>query len=423
MKKTPNGPSRNILIVEDSTSISGFLCRQIEETLRFQSVPAYTLVQALEILDKGDDFFVAILDLNLPDAPNGEIVDEVLRRNIPAVILTASFDEDLREKILARNVVDYVLKDSPRSLDHVKHLVQRIFRNQGISVLLVDDSEFFRTYCRQLLEAHKFHVLEAQNGREGLELLDSHPGIRLIITDYNMPEMDGFELVARVRERFGRNEVGIIGLSTQGSGTVSARFLKTGANDFLPKPFAAEEFYARVSQNVELIEFIDELKEVAIRDPLTRLYNRRYCFEAGERLLQEAAGKGIPVTVAMLDIDRFKDVNDRYGHEAGDAVLVCLADRLSQSFGRAHIVSRFGGEEFTVIAYGIHGDRAIRFFEDFRLLIENAEVRYGRELIRFTVSIGLFFGTNEPLDHMIREADRQLYRSKRDGRNRVMAGS
>jgi diguanylate cyclase (GGDEF)-like protein len=125
----------------------------------------------------------------------------------------------------------------------------------------------------------------------------------------------------------------------------------------------------------------------------------------------------------MLDIDRFKDVNDRYGHEAGDAVLVCLADRLSQSFGRAHIVSRFGGEEFTVIAYGIHGDRAIRFFEDFRLLIENAEVRYGRELIRFTVSIGLFFGTNEPLDHMIREADRQLYRSKRDGRNRVMAGS
>jgi len=420
MEKPSRGPSRNILIVEDSTSISGFLCRQIEETLRFHPVPAYTLAQAREVLDEGGDFFVAVLDLNLPDAPNGEIVDLVLERKIPAIILTGTFDEDLRETILAKNVVDYVLKDNPRSLDHIKYLIQRIFRNQEISVLLVDDSRFFRSYCRHLLEAQKFRVLEAENGREGLDLLDRHPEVRLIITDYNMPEMDGFDLVARVRERFEKNEVGIIGLSAQGSGVVSAKFLKMGANDFLPKPFASEEFYARVTQNIELIEFIDELREIAIRDPLTRLYNRRYYFEAGGKLLQEAREGNIPVTVAMLDIDRFKRVNDRYGHDAGDAVIVCLADRLSQSFGKSHIVSRFGGEEFSVLAYGIHGQRAVRYFEDFRRLIENSEVVYGEEVIRFTVSIGLFFGSDEPLPHMIREADRQLYRAKRGGRNRMM---
>jgi len=423
MSKNLPDPSRNILIVEDSPSISSFLCLQIKETLRFRPVPAHTLARAREILDEGADFFVAVLDLNLPDAPNGEIVDVVLERKIPSIILTGSFHEGLRETILAKNVVDYVLKDSPRSLDHVKHLIQRVFKNQTISVLLVDDSRFFRTYCRQLLEAQKFRVLEAENGRQGLDVLESHPDIRLIITDYNMPEMDGFEMTARVRERFGKNEVGIIGLSAQGSGVVSARFLKTGANDFLSKPFASEEFYARVTQNIELIEYIDELKEIAIRDPLTRLYNRRYYFEAGEKLLQESRENRIPVTVAMLDIDRFKEVNDRYGHDAGDTVLVRLADRLIQTFGRSHIVSRLGGEEFSVLAYGIHGDRATRFFNDFRLLIENSEVPYGEDAIRFTVSIGLFFGSDESLDRMIQGADRQLYRAKQGGRNRVVWGA
>lgn len=410
-------------MVEDTRSISGFLCRQIEETLEFNPVPAYSLAEAASILAEDEEFFVAVLDLNLPDAPDGEVVDLVLEKRIPAIILTGSFDEAMREKILDKHVVDYILKDSPRSLDHVKYLIQRIYRNQGVGILLVDDSRFFRSFCRGLLEAQKFRVLEAGNGEEGLDVLSRNPDVRLIITDYNMPVMDGFEFVSRVRELYGRNEIGIIGLSTQGAGAVSARFLKTGANDFLPKPFASEEFYARVTQNIELIEFIARLREIAVRDPLTRLHNRRHYFEAGKKLLKEAEENRIPVTVAMLDIDRFKGVNDQYGHEAGDAVLVRLAESLRRTFGRSHIISRFGGEEFSVLAYGIHGERAVRLFDDFRGLVENTEVSYGNERIRFTVSIGLHSALGRPLSHMIREADRGLYRAKREGRNRVVMQS
>lgn len=413
-------PLRKILVVEDSKSVSGFLCRRIEETLQFQPIPAYSLSQAQTILDEDTGFFVAVLDLNLPDAPNGEIVDYVLARKIPSIILTASFDEGMRKEILAKNVIDYVLKDSPRSLDHVMYLIRRIFRNQRVRILLVDDSRFFRSYCKGLLEAHKFQVLEAENGDQGLKALNRNPDVRLVITDYNMPVMDGFELVSRIRERFGKNEVGIIGLSAQGSGLVSARFLKTGANDFLPKPFVSEEFYARVNQNIELIEFIDELREIAVRDPLTKLYNRRYYFEAGERLLKESMGDGIPATLAMLDIDHFKEVNDRYGHEAGDLVLVRFAEYLTGSFGGSYIVSRFGGEEFSVFAPGVGGKRALRLFDDFRRLVENAEVHYGDELIRVTVSIGLYSSTGRSFPHMIREADRGLYSAKQGGRNRVV---
>lgn len=412
--------SRKILVVEDSRSVSGFLCRQIEESLQFESVPAYSLAEARAIVEKDDAFFVAVLDLNLPDAPDGEIVDTIRKKGIPAVILTATFDERLREEILAKHVVDYVLKDSRQSLDVVKDLIQRIYRNQDIAILVVDPSREFRSYCRTLLEAHKYTVMEAETGSRGLEILNTHPGILLVITDFDLPSMDGFEFVSRVRERFGKNEVGIIGLSDQGSGLASAKFLKKGANDFLSKPFASEEFYARVTQNIELIEFIRELKEIAIRDPLTRLYNRRHYFDAGEKLLQESREAATLVTVAMIDIDWFKEVNDRYGHDAGDEVLVKLADRLTRTFGKSHIVSRMGGEEFSVLAYGIHGPRAVRLFEDFRRLIEHKSIPYGSKTIRFTISIGLAWEESVSLERLIRQADRRLYLAKQGGRNRVV---
>ena len=418
--ETRRNASRKILVVEDSRSVSGFLCRQIEESLQFESVPAYSLAEARAIVEKDDAFFVAVLDLNLPDAPDGEIVDTIRQKGIPAVILTATFDEGLREEILAKHVVDYVLKDSRQSLDVVKDLIQRIYRNQDIAILVVDPSREFRSYCRTLLEAHKYTVMEAETGARGLEILNTHPGILLVITDFDLPSMDGFEFVSRVRERFGKNEVGIIGLSDQGSGLASAKFLKKGANDFLPKPFASEEFYARVTQNIELIEFIRELKEIAIRDPLTRLYNRRHYFDAGEKLLQESRETATPVTVAMIDIDWFKEVNDRYGHDAGDEVLVQLADRLTRTFGKSHIVSRMGGEEFSVLAYGIHGPRAVRLFEDFRRLIEHKSIPYGSKAIRFTISIGLAWEESASLERLIRQADRRLYRAKQGGRNRVV---
>ncbi|MFP3929281.1 MAG: diguanylate cyclase, partial [Desulfobacteraceae bacterium] len=207
----------------------------------------------------------------------------------------------------------------------------------------------------------------------------------------------------------------------QGSGVVSAKFLKLGANDFLAKPFSTEEFYARVTQNIELMEFIEELRETAIRDPMTKLYNRRYFFEEGPKLLEEADKAGVPVTMAMIDIDRFKDINDRFGHEAGDAVIVRVADFLTQAFGKSHVISRFGGEEFCVLAYGLSSDRSSRFFDDFRRLVEHSEVRCSGDRIRFTVSVGVVTGMHRSLDALIREADRLLYSAKRHGRNRVAA--
>ena len=411
---------KKILIVEDIKSISNFIRRQIDAKLHFEAKCAYSFADTRKILESEDDFFVALLDLNLPDAPDGEVVDFVLAKKIPSIILTATFDEGIRDNILEKNVVDYVVKSGLHSLVHVIYLVQRIYRNQFIKVLIVDDSRSFRNYYQSLLVTHKFNVVLADDGQKALEVLKDNPDIKLVITDYNMPVMDGFELVTNIRNQYDKNEIAIIGVSAQESGILSAKFLKSGANDFLTKPFEKEEFYARVTQNIEMLEFIDELRDAAIRDPLTKLYNRRYYFDAGEKLFQKAKKNNIPMTIAMMDIDFFKKINDTYGHDGGDAVLCSISNLLKENVGE-HILARFGGEEFCVLVYDTDQETALALFEDIRKKIEQNEIQHKDVTIKITMSIGVCNQVMDSLDEMINRSDEMLYHAKEDGRNQVQS--
>jgi len=161
------------------------------------------------------------------------------------------------------------------------------------------------------------------------------------------------------------------------------------------------------------------VRDMAERDYLTRVYNRRYFFSAGNQLHALLTRRGQPVTVAMLDIDHFKNVNDTLGHEAGDAVLRQMAQLLASRFRTSDIVARLGGEEFCVLASDIAADQAVLLFEDLRKVFESTPVRFGEDVVTYTVSIGLCCELGLSLDGMLREADRMLYRSKSAGRNRV----
>jgi diguanylate cyclase (GGDEF)-like protein len=262
-------------------------------------------------------------------------------------------------------------------------------------------------------------VLEAADGQEALAVLDEHPDVRLIITDYNMPNMDGFELVRTIRRDHAKDQLGVIGISGADKVGLSARFIKSGANDFLHKPFLTEEFYTRVTQNIELLEYIVQIKELAEKDYLTRLHNRRYMFSAGPKLMAAQTRRGQGVVAAMLDIDHFKAINDTHGHDAGDAVLRHLAALLSARFRVSDIVARFGGEEFCVLASDMNPADASGVFEDLRQSIESSPVSYSGKSIRYTVSIGLCTSPLDGLETMIRAADEAMYLSKGDGRNRV----
>ena len=412
--KTPK-----ILVVDDSRMFLQVLIKNLREAVSAEVLSAESMAGAAELFES-HSFDLAMLDLNLPDAPQGEVVDMVLARGVPVIVFAVDCADDTRDRLWSKKIVDYVVKEGGESLSYAVRQARRVIRNSGVKALVVEDSETVRTMLAGLLRVHRFQVFEAENGREALKVLNANPDIQLIITDYEMPEMDGIRFVRVVRARHPKEEVAVIGISSYEMENLSARFLKSGANDFLIKPFSSEEFYCRVSQNMDLLEYISTIKDFSEKDFLTGLYNRRYLFSQGASRLRKKQRRGGKVYVAMIDIDHFKAINDRYGHEKGDAVLQELGEKLRRNFDGMGIAVRLGGEEFCLLLDGA-GEDIADVLEQFRSSVSSSPVIAGGSSIAYTVSIGLCVSGEEDIESMIRRADDLLYEAKASGRNRLVA--
>ncbi|MBN2645831.1 MAG: diguanylate cyclase [Desulfuromonadaceae bacterium] len=413
----------NILLVEDSAFFGRVVSERLQQDYGFRVAWAKTLAEAMAVLDESADFFAAVLDYNLPDAPQGEVVAKVVKRGIPAIVFTATLNEELRKAVWINKVVDYVLKEGIGSVEYVAEAIRRLQRNREIPVLVVDDSVAFRHLISSLLQVHGYQVHTASNGREALTLIGREPGIQLVVTDYNMPEMDGVALVSALRQQFGRDQLAIIGMSGQGEGVMAARFMKSGANDFIVKQnLLPEEFYCRVNQNLDYLAHVHHIREAAIRDPLTGLHNRRYFFEAGPQLYANAKRDLVYLSCAMLDIDFFKKVNDQYGHEAGDRVLVAVAEAIRGRLRKTDLLARMGGEEFCLLVPSREPGMADGVFEDIRRRVEALQVTtQDGQSLRVTLSIGGTSSLGGTLEEMLGQADALLYQAKQSGRNRVVS--
>lgn len=413
--------SVEILLVEDAKFFRSVIKSQIEKQLGFTVTCAETYAEAVAILDeRANDFFLALLDLNLPDAPQGEIIDVVIEKSVPSIVFSGHFNEELRDHLMQQNIIDYVVKDSPASIEYVISTVKRLYNNQSVKVLLADDSKTARYQMRGLLERYKFNVLEATNGLEALKLLDENPDVLLVITDYNMPKLDGFEFTKKIRSHYSKRQLCIIGVSTYGNHALSAKFIKVGANDFITKPFLNEEFFCRVSQNIEMLEHIRALENSLITDYLTGLRNRRYLFERGETMLEECRNEGGFLVAAMLDIDFFKKINDTFGHDGGDEALKAVSNYLRHYFNEIGVAARFGGEEFCILIHQDHIDDIEEMFETVRQDIENLDISYGNRALKVTLSIGVSWKKTADLETLINAADQCLYTAKDKGRNQVV---
>jgi diguanylate cyclase (GGDEF)-like protein len=410
----------HVLIVEDARMFSKILQNRLEDR-GFSVVVAESMAAARKEIDSGDDrFFIALLDLNLPDAPNGEIVDYVTARAIPCIVFTGYFDDELREQMIQKRVVDYVTKEDPSSIDFVIHLVCRIHENQKTRVLVVDDSVTARNYVLDLLAIQQYLLAEAASGEEALEVLAKNPDIKVVLTDYMMPGMDGFELTKKIRLKYGRNQVAIIGMSGYGNNILSAKFIKYGASDFIIKPFLVEEFHCRVSQNVEILTHIRALEDAVTKDFLTGLYNRRHLFSIGNKLFASAQRKQISIATAILDIDYFKQVNDRYGHDAGDLVLRHLADLFRKHLRETDVVARLGGEEFCLLLVNMDRAALEPYLRQLCTIIAGHDIPCSAQTVNITVSIGACAEIHDSLDTTLSVADACLYRAKGQGRNMVV---
>src|SRR5690554_2209545 len=344
---------KKILIVEDSDVVLRVLRHLIQSSLSYEAVYATSFAEAKAQLELPENnFFAALVDLNLPDAPDGEVVDFTLRQKIPTIVLTGSYDEQRREKLFAKGIVDYMTKEGRYAYSKAVSMIDRLEKNQKIKVLVVDDSDMSRRYIASLLKRHLFQVMEAKDGIEAIKVLLENPDVKLLITDYNMPRMDGFELVRNLRYKYDKTDLVMIGISGESSEALSAKFIKHGANDFLRKPFHPEELYCRVLHNVESLELMEQVTYAAQRDHLTGLYHRLYFFNSARDVYQTAVQRGTPLAAAILNIDGFSYINEKYSNQWGDYALQSIAQLLEKML-KNFLLCRADGDDFYVLLPGL----------------------------------------------------------------------
>ena len=408
-----------VLIVEDSKFAAKLLSRVLRSELRVGCVVASSYAEAVKHAER-TDFLAALVDLTLPDAPVGAAVDLLTGKGYPIVVVTAELSDQVQQLMWSKRVAEYIVKDELLDRHYLVSLIARFQKNADVTVLVVDDSMAVRGYTAGLLRRHRYQVLEASKPSEALALLASNPRVCMAITDFNMPEMDGCALTRRMRKDRPREEFVIIGVSAQGSAEVSARFIKSGANDFIHKPFSPDEFYCRVGQNMTMLESIRTIREASLRDFMTGLYNRRHFYDVGGAALERAKKSQTPLSLAMVDVDKFKSVNDAHGHDAGDEVLKTVAAMLRDESGDGATTFRMGGEEFCILIEGVGRDELGRRLEHLRASLEAKVIQVGDKSLRVTASFGGTSELQESLDEMLRAADGSMYEAKDAGRNRVI---
>jgi PleD family two-component response regulator len=246
--------SARILLAEDSNVFTSMISKRLKELFGIEVEICRNFEDLQLAYDRSTDpITLAISNINLPGAENGEALDYLIDLSIPVIVFTGTFHEDTREKLLKQDVVDYILKDNVFAVEMLAESVCRFLTNHQHHVLIVDDSPTARALLSSRLKRYNFRVSTAESGARALELLKKNADIGLVVTDYNMPDIDGFELTRRIRSVRGSHELRVIGVSSSDNRLLSARFLKAGGNDFMLRPFIDEEFYCRVNQNLDTL--------------------------------------------------------------------------------------------------------------------------------------------------------------------------
>jgi two-component system cell cycle response regulator len=301
----------------------------------------------------------------------------------------------------------------------------------GFKVLIVDDSAIYRKLLEQALSLGSCSVLVAKSGQEAVEILDrEHPS--LVITDCVMPDLTGIELCQRIRANHELGYTYVILLTSNAEKENVVKGLSAGADDYLTKPFDPDELLARVRVGLRLIDLHRQiegknrlLEELALTDPLTGLPNRRAVVSWGSRQLSGAARHGFPFWVVLIDLDHFKDVNDTYGHEAGDAVLRRFSEILKANTRYSDISGRIGGEEFLQVLTHTNEEGVRIVVERIRHQFAEEKFSFGGPAVTVTASLGVagFSGKAAPeFSELVSRADAALYRAKHLGRNRIEIG-
>lgn len=291
----------------------------------------------------------------------------------------------------------------------------------NLRILLVDDNPQNLQALGNHLKALPCQLLFALDGRRTLEAIGKHK-THLILMDIQMPDMDGFELCQKIKDNPETSDIPVIFLTAAYRDQESIlKGFRVGGVDFITKPYHREELLARVKTHLKLKAFQDYFRDMSIRDPLTRLYNRRFMTE---RIAQEEARNHRDqrvFTIALGDLDNFKQINDRYGHACGDAVLVETAATLRAAIRETDAVARWGGEEFLVLLPDTDLDGARVVLDRMLKAVRDLSVACGGRSISPTLTCGAADSHSSPQgETVVSNADAAMYRGKTGGKDRLV---
>jgi two-component system, cell cycle response regulator len=300
---------------------------------------------------------------------------------------------------------------------------------RGIRVLAAEDNPVFQSMLRSMLAKWGYDPIIARDGVEAWRALDSDNAPRLAILDWMMPGLDGVELCRRVRAAAREPYIYLVLLTARSESQDLVEGMEAGADDYLTKPFVAQELRVRLRAGRRILDLQSELMAArealriqATHDALTSIPNRAAILAALHTELSRASRERGPVAVLMSDVDRFKSINDAYGHQTGDDILREAAQRMKGAMRSYDMVGRYGGEEFLVVLAGSDAEGAYAQAERIRDSFASEPFQARGETLQVTCSFGVSWretASPSDADALIREADMALYAAKANGRNRI----
>ncbi|HSP17631.1 MAG TPA: diguanylate cyclase [Thermoanaerobaculia bacterium] len=301
---------------------------------------------------------------------------------------------------------------------------------QTFAVAVVDDDAAIRRLVGLMLTRSGYETFECTTGEEARQALSSRPW-DLAILDRKLPDMDGLALCRELKAKAEFRARYIVMLTGEAEQADKVEGLELGADDYITKPFNYPELLARVRAGKRIVDLQKELMEsnrrlelLSITDGLTKLNNHRYFQDELARAFDESERYSRPLSLAMIDIDFFKKINDMHGHAVGDEVLKAVANLYKESVRSTDLVARYGGEEFAVMMPETELPDACVFAEKIRALIAATPIETQAGPIHTTISIGVASVPHARIRNpkeLIIAADKSLYRAKKNGRNQVQA--
>lgn len=337
----------------------------------------------------------------------------------PVMFVSATDDFAARVHAARLGAVGYFLKpiDVPQLVSRIIQIFE-LRHAPPQRVLIVDDDAHLAEYMRLVLELAGMEAVVLQSAQQIMTVIsDFRP--ELVLMDLHMPDFSGTDLAAVIRQHSNYTNLPIVYLSAETDIAQQIEAMDQGADDFLIKPIQDVHLVTAIRSRIARAR---QLEELIVRDSLTGLLKHASIKDAVDREVLRSARSGKPVTVAMLDIDHFKVVNDTYGHAMGDVVIASLAQLMRQSLRQTDILGRYGGEEFVAILPECDATSAERLLNNIRIRFSTIRFRHEDKDFVCTVSIGLACLAQFPGcdgKQLLVSADRAMYGAKRDGRNQL----